>query len=358
MFDVIVVGGGPGGSIAAKKSVEQGLKTLLLESMKLPREKVCSGMVMRPWAYDTIREEYGEIPKEVLVAPHYLTGHMVHVPGVEPQRMDVLTPLAWRSDLDYWMNRKAADKGVEIWDEAKVTGISESAGGCRVRLVRRGERQTLQAKFVIGADGATSVVRKSIFPGLSLNIHPSYRECYRGALAIEKDYFHWFHPRQTLRPRFQIDHKGEFFVLGATGKKELRDEIVRMLVEYGFDTKQKPAWKDGCLISAFYTDLASGSFIPAKGNVVLIGDAAGFCTGLNDGIGAAMMSGMSAATSVIKATKTGRSSGEIYLKELKPLISWLKDIISLMDMIKERAGKSPQASMEVLMEAWEKSQLG
>ena len=76
MFDVIVVGGGPGGSTAAKKCVEHGLKTLLLERMKLPRDKVCSGMVMRPWAYDAIREEYGEIPKEVLVAPHYLTGHM------------------------------------------------------------------------------------------------------------------------------------------------------------------------------------------------------------------------------------------------------------------------------------------
>ena len=282
---------------------------------------------------------------------------MVHVQGVAPQKMDVLTPLAWRSDLDYWMNRKASDKGVELWDEAKVISVSESKDGCMVKVSRRGEHQELQAKFVIGADGVNSAVRRSIFPGLSLRLHRSYRECYQGALAIEKEYFHWFHPRATLRPRFQIDHKGDFFVLGATGKKEFRDDILRMLAEYGFDAKQKPAWKDGCLISAFYTDLASGSFIPAKGNVMLIGDAAGFCTGLNDGIGAAMMSGMSAATSVIKATKMGRPAGEIYVEELRPLISWLKGICSLHDMIKEREGKSPQASMEVLMEAWRKSQL-
>ncbi len=358
MFDVIVAGGGPGGSMVAKKSVEQGFNALLLEKKKLPREKVCSGLVMRPWAYDTIREEYGEIPKEVLVAPYYLAGHMVHVPGVEPQPMEVLTPLAWRSDLDYWMNQKAVEKGVEVWDEAKVTGVSESDGGYKVQLVRRGERQELQAKFVIGADGADSVVRRSIFPGISFRMHRSYRECYRGALAIEKSYFHWFHPRQTLRPRFQIDHKGEFFVLGATEKDEIRDDIVRMLADYGFDPEQKPAWKDGCLISAFYEELVSGSFVPAKGNVMLIGDAAGFCTSISDGMGAAMRSGISAALSIAKATKMGRPAGEIYVEELKPLIAWLKEICALMAMTKDRTAKGPQAAMDALMEAWVKSQIG
>lgn len=49
MFDVVVVGAGPGGSVAAKRCLESGLKTLLLEKRRLPRDKVCSGMIMRPW---------------------------------------------------------------------------------------------------------------------------------------------------------------------------------------------------------------------------------------------------------------------------------------------------------------------
>lgn len=46
MLDVIVVGAGPGGCAAAKNCAELGLKTMLLEKKKLPREKLCTGMVM------------------------------------------------------------------------------------------------------------------------------------------------------------------------------------------------------------------------------------------------------------------------------------------------------------------------
>ncbi|MFW9845803.1 MAG: FAD-dependent oxidoreductase, partial [Candidatus Thorarchaeota archaeon] len=45
-YDVIVVGAGPAGSIAAHDCAKAGLRTLLLEKWKLPREKPCGGAVM------------------------------------------------------------------------------------------------------------------------------------------------------------------------------------------------------------------------------------------------------------------------------------------------------------------------
>jgi flavin-dependent dehydrogenase len=38
-WDVIVVGGGPGGALAAKKCAAAGLRTLLLEKKKMPRDR-------------------------------------------------------------------------------------------------------------------------------------------------------------------------------------------------------------------------------------------------------------------------------------------------------------------------------
>lgn len=38
MFDVVVVGAGFGGSVAARRCAEAGLKTLLLESAEVPGE--------------------------------------------------------------------------------------------------------------------------------------------------------------------------------------------------------------------------------------------------------------------------------------------------------------------------------
>ena len=83
MYNVIVAVGGSTGSIAAQKCVRKGFRTLLVERKRLPRDKVCSGMVMGPWANDIIAREFGEIPKRVLVSPNYLCGQLIHVPGVQ-----------------------------------------------------------------------------------------------------------------------------------------------------------------------------------------------------------------------------------------------------------------------------------
>ena len=178
MYDVIVVGGGPGGCAAAQRCARKGFSTLLVERKRLPRDKVCSGMVMGPWANEIIQQEFGKIPKEVLALPYYLSGHLIHVPGVRPQIIECQTPLAWRKNLDFWMIRKVQEAGAEIWDGAKVIRVNQKAGACSVTMIQRKKTQKVKSRFVIGADGGASAVRKSLFPKLKVQFSVPIRECY------------------------------------------------------------------------------------------------------------------------------------------------------------------------------------
>jgi len=46
-YDVIVVGGGVAGSVAARFAAKRGFRTLLVERYKTPRIKSCSGIQFR-----------------------------------------------------------------------------------------------------------------------------------------------------------------------------------------------------------------------------------------------------------------------------------------------------------------------
>jgi flavin-dependent dehydrogenase len=353
MYDVIVVGGGPGGSVAAKRCAQGGLRTLLLERKKLPRDKVCSGMVMGPWAHDIIQQEFGTIPLEVLVDPCQLAGHMMHVPGTPSRRIMCKTPLAWRKDLDFWMIQTAREDGVEIWQGAKVIEVSQKAGACTVTMMQGKASRELKSRFVIGADGGASAVRKSVFPRLKVKYSVPMRECYAGALDLEKDYFHWFFPKHRARPRFGLNHKDDCFLIEGSGIKELRNEINQILAKYGFNPADKSLWKDGCLIPRLHEALISGSFSPAQGNILLIGDAAGLLLPITfEGIGTALKSGISAADSVARSVEDGSEAAGNYLRELNPVLEIIRSLQSWNNKLEQAAINGDAQLVEALKAAY------
>jgi flavin-dependent dehydrogenase len=355
-YDVIVVGAGPGGSVAAKKCAQNGFKTLLLEKKRLPREKVCTGMIMGVWAHNIVKEEFGNVTKEVLVDPHYLSGHMLHFPGVAPQVIEWQTPIAWRRDLDFWMNKKAEQEGVEIWDGTRFLGVTQAEGQCRVRVKRDKEEQELGARFVIGADGASSRVRKSIFPDLKVPYMDPMRECYKGSVDIEKDYFHWFFPKSRPHQRFDIIHKGDVFLIEGSGIGEMREEINQTLINRGFDPSAKPMWKDGCLEPMLHGALVSGSFSPARGNVLLIGDAASLILPITyEGIGPALKSGLLASAAVSEAAEEGTQAAGAYLREMGSMLDVIKGLYSVSKELVKKADEGVKSLSKAMKQAYEET---
>ncbi|MFC1955042.1 NAD(P)/FAD-dependent oxidoreductase [Chloroflexota bacterium] len=358
MWDVIVVGAGPAGAAVAKRCAEHGLSTLILEKERLPRDKVCGGMVMGPVAHALIKQEFGSVPQTVLSKPPSLSGYMFHVPGIGSKKLNNFSLLAWRRDLDYWMNQKAQAKGAEIWPGAKVISLRQKEQSFSVEIEKDKERQDLEARFIVGAEGMNSLVRKSLFPELKISYSQVYQEGYQGELALDKKYYHWFFPIEYSSSFFSVHQKDNFIIVSINGEsgqvKQFTNWTNHFLAKsYCLDINQKPALRCGCVVANLRQELISHTFLPAKGNALLAGDAAGLILPANgEGIGTAIYSGLLAADSILEAVESGEQADMVYLAKLKPIISLFGELCPWLERINEETKNGGYLLPEVLLEAF------
>ncbi|SVE48337.1 uncharacterized protein METZ01_LOCUS501191, partial [marine metagenome] len=156
-YDVVVVGGGPAGSMAAWEAAKGGTSVCMLEKDRDIGYPVRCG------------EAAGELGLKQLVdikdswIAERITGAKIVAPsgtfvdvGFAPEKGGFILN---RRIFDYDLSRNAANAGAKVFTKAYVKDVLMNNGQVNgVVLDYLGEEHSINAKVIIGADGLTSRV--------------------------------------------------------------------------------------------------------------------------------------------------------------------------------------------------------
>lgn len=306
-YDIVVVGGGPAGSMAARYAAELGVSVLILEKDRDIGYPVrCGEAVSRKGVEEFIT------PDEKWIASHITKFSMNSPDGTEvvlplPEEGYVLE----RRVFDYELAKSAANAGAEILTRAYVNGLIIEGGTVTgVKYEFRGEDFEVRAGVVIAADGVESRVGR----WAGLKTHIDFRDmesCVQYTVSgIDVDpntiYFH-FGSNAAPEGYLWVFSKGNNSAnigLGVSGPIGKKKSALKYLTDF-----MERSYPDAAIL----TSIAGGvpcsvtlERISAPG-IILVGDAARQVNPLSGGgIASGMIGGSIGGRIAAESIKKGK----------------------------------------------------
>jgi geranylgeranyl reductase family protein len=310
VWDVIIVGAGPAGLIAAWYLATRGRRVLILEKKGVPREKICGEglnhdavrFLKNIGFFHDIRPQCHELSKAVLYSSR---GCTLDIPG----------PFYTISRIrfDQILAKQASGAGA-AFAGLHVTGVVKNDAEL-YSLCCKGLKRPLKSKFVILAVGAKTGLTRSL--GIATERFPSALAArfYVRAPGMHSSLIASFHP-QVLPGYGWIFPMGNrrynIGVIGYYRKGRRKGPSVGLRLDAfcrNFALAKQLMSRGEVISPVRAAPLFSGlprSIMPGRGNVLITGESIGSTYPLTgEGIGKAMESGMLAANIVQNALKNG-----------------------------------------------------
>ncbi len=310
--DIVVVGAGPAGSLAARTAAENGATTILLEEHpKVGYPIYCAEGLSLGGLKDA-----GVEPKPPIVCQEISKARVF-----SPNRDYIeLTSTNWKG---YTLNREvfdsllaemAVEAGADLLTSTKATDlILEDGVAVGVKAVSGEETLEISAKVVIGADGHASMIRRKAGLG---EWFPDVVTCAQyklGGLELEEPGVNEFYLGREISPggyAWVFPKSAEVANVGLGVRKIHTESPIKYLKRF---VANDPRFKDAEI------QLVNGGICPVSGvldkavsdGLMLTGDSAGQLipatgAGIHTGIESGKMAGEVAA----KAVEEGNVSAE------------------------------------------------
>jgi menaquinone-9 beta-reductase len=312
LVDVAIVGAGPAGSSCAAFCAAAGLRTIVLERQKFPREKVCGDclnpacwpVLRRLQLFDRVRAlPHGQLDRVEFVA---ISGAKVGIDLPRGDQSEIAINRAW---LDALLLTRARELGAIIRQQTIVTAIEKMRwGDWRIDIVQ----DSVRAHALVAADGRNSTVAR-----LRNLLPPPRRE--RVALQAHVPLSVNFGNRVVL----------QFLPEGYSGQAPVNEnelniclvgrpqsiQRLRAWAERMFGVPAEQSWRT-------ITPLTRPAIPPAHDNLFLIGDAARVVEPFTgEGIYYALRSGELAAAAIANLLRASASGGSFTGGEVRGSIS-------------------------------------
>ncbi len=351
-YDVIVIGAGFGGPVAAKKCADAGLKTLMLERSETPGDKVISGLTIPIYGFlfgpAFIRDGNSPIERPVDGIRNYVI-YDVKSGDIEIVELRIPRPVSPLIAFGYnayckpfctWEAQQAVQAGAELLTCTTAVDVIKNDGRIEGVVTEKGEE--IGAKIVINCEGSQGLLAikagvRERYPPQTISLADTYDyECPRE--VIDEVFGHslrfcWAFDEQKLAP--PLGHGNGLMSWPYKNSIHwMQDQCLafddgqvpnlrRLFDEYhGNITGQLPWWRDeiaprvrlrarmweGFGIYVGLDDKLRNLPNYTHG-MILAGDVAGLeSTGLCDGVPTAWFSAEIAADTAIEAIKANDTS--------------------------------------------------
>ncbi|KAJ7079584.1 hypothetical protein B0H15DRAFT_953950 [Mycena belliarum] len=173
---VLVIGGGPGGSFAASALAREGIHVVLLEALKFPRYHIGESML------PSLRHFLGFIDAEEKVEKHGFEKKPGAAILFNQWKQEGYTRFgtgnhSWNVDravFDDILLRHARDCGVMVWEEHKVTGLTFTEGSdfrpiSATYTTGTGETRSIGFDYLVDASGRAGLMSATYLKNRHMN---------------------------------------------------------------------------------------------------------------------------------------------------------------------------------------------